>query len=310
MKNICLDSHIDLNILLGGVNHTMTDVVSMSIGYDDSVYILMSEKIPERINGMFVDTVANTRYYMLVLTVDWFSGELLHFEYGEFGKHRMNFHFIQPVEDRILLLGARTYNRQNGPENNAVIVDRDGRVAREMCLGDGIEDCLVTGDGRIITSYFDEGVFGNHGWTMPIGSSGLIVWDEFGNRIWKPDYPIYDCYAMNIDEKENLWFYYYNEFALVKTDFSADLVFHPEIKGASRFLLTKDTRQIIFNNGYNHYFEFTSALLQYDRISEYERCDVVYNDESLLLKGVKFRSSKALFLDKQGRLFAKDVIQL
>lgn len=35
-------------------------------------------------------------------------------------------------------------------------------------------------DGRIVTSYFDEGIFGNFGWDQPLGASGLVVWDEQG----------------------------------------------------------------------------------------------------------------------------------
>ena len=45
-----------------------------------------------------------------------------------------------------------------------------------FCLGDGIQDCVVKKDGTIITSYFDEGVFGNYGWDEPLGDCGLIAW--------------------------------------------------------------------------------------------------------------------------------------
>lgn len=310
MRNIYLDNPIDIKMILEEYNYSVDSVVNISIGYNDAVYILLSEKIPDRINGMFIDTKANTNYYMIILTIDWFGGELLHQEYHELGKHMMNFHFIQPIKDKILLLGARTYYRVSGPEHNAVIVSEDGSVHCEMCLGDGIEDCIVMTDGRIVTSYFDEGVIGNHGWDIPIGHCGLIVWDELGNRRWESNHPICDCYAINIDEKEHLWFYYYTEFALVKTDFKKEIVFHPDIRGAFGFLLSKDSRHIIFNNGYNNYSEFTSALIRYDKIGSYERTDVIYNEEQLSLKRFKFRSSEALFWDNKNRLFFKDIIQL
>ena len=38
---------------------TGLDYLSMSIGYDGKAYFLFSSKIPDRIDGMFVNTVAN-----------------------------------------------------------------------------------------------------------------------------------------------------------------------------------------------------------------------------------------------------------
>ena len=37
------------------------------------------------------------------------------------------------------------------------------------------------------------------------------------------NYSIYDCYAISLDEEENLWFYYYDEFRLVRTNFKEDV---------------------------------------------------------------------------------------
>lgn len=109
---------------------------------------------------MFVDTKANTEYSAIRLSVDWESGEVVHHELLEFGNHKMNFHFIQPIGENILLLGVRCMYYENpGPEKNAVLVDVMGNVVKEFCLGDGIQDCIVTDSGDIITSYFDEGVF-------------------------------------------------------------------------------------------------------------------------------------------------------
>lgn len=48
-----------------------------------------------------------------------------------------------------------------------------------------------------------QGIFGNYGWDEPIGNCGLIVWDENGNIVWKSKYLIYDCYAMNVDDRGN-----------------------------------------------------------------------------------------------------------
>ncbi len=62
-------------------------------------------------------------------------------------------------------------------------------------------------DGTIITSYFDEGVFGNYGWDEPLGACGLIAWTSEGTPLWKNEnYSIYDCYAISLDEEETCGF--------------------------------------------------------------------------------------------------------
>lgn len=95
-------------------------------------------------------------------------------------------------------------------------------------------------DGTIITSYFDEGVFGNYGWDEPLGACGLIAWTSEGTPLWKNEnYSIYDCYAISLDEEENLWFYYYDEFRLVRTNFKEDFVFELPIEGSGAFLLPR-----------------------------------------------------------------------
>ena len=101
------------------------------------------------------------------------------------GFHEMNFHHVMPLGEDILLVGARCRKYKDGTaENNGVLLKKDGTKLAEMCLGDGIESCIVTEDGRIITGYFDEGVFGNFGWDQPVGACGLIVWDARGQRLW------------------------------------------------------------------------------------------------------------------------------
>ena len=161
---------------------TGLDFVSMNIGYDGTVYFLFSSQIPARIDGMFVNTVANAEYTALAVTPSWESGVVEKVERFDLGKHTMNFHFIRPVPDgSFLLLGARcVYSEKNGPEKNAVFTDREGNVLRELTFGDGIQDCIVRNDGMIITSYFDEGIFGNYGWEEPIGSCGVCAWTTDG----------------------------------------------------------------------------------------------------------------------------------
>ena len=75
------------------------DYLSMSIGYDGKAYFLFSSKIPDRIDGMFVNTVANAEYTALVVSPSWESGELKKVERINLGRHVMNFRFLRPVPD-------------------------------------------------------------------------------------------------------------------------------------------------------------------------------------------------------------------
>jgi hypothetical protein len=103
---------------------------------------------------------------------------------------------------------------------NGHIFSSEGRFLHSFLLGDGIQDVQATRDGRIWTSYFDEGIFGNYGWNEPIGASGLICWDDTGTQryAYTPSSgldSICDCYALNVATDCDTWCYYYTEFPLV-----------------------------------------------------------------------------------------------
>lgn len=305
MKTLSLRNPLslkDLKIKHGIAPYTF---VGGCIGYNDEVYFLFSEHVPERIQGMFVNTRANTRYMAVHGIVDWTNEELVYDECLDFGIHEMNYHHIQPIGENILLLGSRSRLKNNGTyEKNACIVNRQGEILRAFCLGDGIEDCIVTKDERIITSYFDEGVFSD----APFGTSGLVVWDSQGGRIWENEkYWIMDCYAMNVDEQENLWFYYDTDFDLVRTDFERDTVYHPEIKGMSKFLITK-RMQLLCDGGYDNHGELLKTDILHDRLSDMETVHLEHDGKNLLLKNAIFYSSKAIFIDNRENLYFKDII--
>lgn len=284
--------------------------VNRSIGADGSVWLLFARTVPERIRGMFVDTEANTDYKALCLWVDWRSGNVLGEELYDLGFHQMNFHFIQPIGDDILLTGSRCMRYPDGrTEKNGVIVARDGEKLSELCFGDGIQELIVMEDGRIAAGYFDEGVFGNFGWDQPVGACGLIVWDRDGNRVWEnKKYPIYDCYAMNVDEQGALWFYYYDEFQLVKTDFIRDTVYHPGSEGSSAFLINRSHTGLLMNGGYGRYSQFDWYEIKGSTLGAKWPADVIFEDQTLLLKSYRFRGAKAVLLDCEGRMFFREVI--
>lgn len=302
---------INISELLNLHNIPESSVVNINIGYDKKIYILLSSDIPERINGMFVNTVANTNYSVFELSMDWENGILINSNYYELGRHLPNFHFIQPVKDKLLLLGARSFYRSDsGGEKNAFIMDRVGEVYNRFCFGDGIADCIALSDGKIITSYFDEGIFGNYDWDDPIGKRGLVVWNEDGEITWQANHDICDCYAINTDEAENIWFYFYTDFNLVKTDFRTEKIYTPNISGANVFLLTNDSQYIIFDKGYQNHSKFVYAPITYEKIGVFKPLEFVYQDQKIDCSLCIFRSSLAIIIDCQKRIFAKNIMSI
>ena len=300
---------IDLELLKEKYGLERDSLVSSSIGYDDGVYLLFSSHIPERIQGMFVDTAANAEYKALCLWVDWESGELIGEELLSFGVQKMNFHFIQPVGEYILLLGARVRQYKDGTEDqNAVFVSRRGTIISSICMGDGIEDCIALEDGRIITSYFDEGIFESPAGDRP-GASGLAVWNQQGKVLWKNTrYPIWDCYAINIDEQNNLWFYYYGEFNLVKTDFESDCIFQPGLRGSGAFLITKSQSGILMEGGYEERDSWKFIQLLGHTVGAASDVIFTFNGNPVRLERYSFRSSKAVIMDGEQHLFCLDIV--
>ena len=287
-------------------------IKDINIGYDDRIYILLIENIPEMIRsgfGVFVDPSADSGYSVIELTVDWESGELLNSEFYDLGELGPNFHFIQPIGDKLLLVGARTYYREDsGGDDNGFIIDRNGAVSEKFCFGDGIQDCIVLSDGRIVTSYFDEGVYGNYGWRRPVGCWGLVVWNENGEIIWEArNHRISDCYAMNTDEKEDLWFYYYDDFNLVRTDLKTETVYEPGIAGSNSFLITKDSRYVIFDAGYDKHGQYVYAPVFSEKIGGFKPMEFVFDGEKNECIFAKFHGSKAVLSDDGDRIFAKEI---
>lgn len=132
-----------------------------------------------------------------------------------------NIHDVQPLADELILVCARShYGGEGDSEKNGRVYTRDGKFTRAILLGDGIQTVQTTSDGHIWTSFFDEGVFGNFGWQEPVGASGLVAWDSDGSKLYEFQpteglEAICDCYALNVESDEDVWFYYYTQFPLV-----------------------------------------------------------------------------------------------
>lgn len=274
-------------------------LVDFSVSYDDGIYMLFSESLPDRIDGMFVSTKANSNYTAICIKLDWKQSLVKDVQCYNLGLLDYNYHFLRPYKDYFLLLGARCKKHSDDEaENNALILSREGHVIKEFCLGDGIQDCITTFDDKIILSYFDEGVFGNYGWNNPLGSSGLIVWDEFGRKIWEnKKYDIVDCYAINIDSQSRLWFYYYVNFDLVCTDYESDLILNPQISGAGAFAISKTINRIIMSGGYNddnfYLYDFDESR---SKIGKREAVGFTLNKGAVCLTQYHFFNANLLFI--------------
>ena len=138
------------------------------------------------------------------------------------------FPIVQPLPDGgLLAVASRCRVRDDShPERNASVYGPHGFLERSGTLGDGIEDVQVSPSGRILVSYFDEGVSGANGWSPytipPLGQAGLVEFSAMLTPIWRyaPPRgvgPIGDCYAMNV-VGEDVWATYFSDFPVVRVD--------------------------------------------------------------------------------------------
>ena len=174
-------------------------------------------------------------------------------------------------------------------------------------MGDGIQSVFVRPDNTIATSYFDEGVFGNYGWDDPIGSVGLIIWNSKGEQLSHADHDICDCYAMNIDEAGDIWYYYYYDFKLVCLANGKERDWEPHISGSHFVVITEDRQSVIFDSGYDNHGCYEKFDLNHEN-DQNEKVKLMYEGEDLLVKRHTSYSSKAFFIDNKSRLFVKRFI--
>lgn len=225
-------------------------IQSIRLGPDQRIFVLLIDRIPDRIKGMFVQASLNAPRTYKILIID--EGQI-----HEVVLTNQSFHYheVQPLQDQLLLVGARChYYGHNRYDLNARVYDRYGHVLHDFLLGDGIEHVQATSEGTIWTGYFDEGIFGNYGWNPPVGQAGLLAWDAQGNRLYTNDQAdIMDCYALNVVSNEDIWFYYYTDFMLGHiTGGTANPQLewiNPQISGSSGFCT--DGYHFLFRGGYN-----------------------------------------------------------
>jgi hypothetical protein len=244
---------LDLDNLLAGF-----DLVSISIGPAGELYLLAVEA-PADYRGVnaagvgFAKIVVDrTQDYVILCHHDGETAQV------RISGQRWNYHHIQPLPDgEILLVNARSRRRgKDDYDLNAKVLTDDGTQRREFLLGDGIQDVQTTADGRIWTSYFDEGVFGNYGWDDPVGWSGLALWNKSGELLYEytPSEGLdwmCDCYALNVVSNEEAWCYYYTQFPLVRIcNQQIQAFWDCPVQGAGGFALWQD--MVLFRGDYDN----------------------------------------------------------
>lgn len=309
-KNLPLFSIIDLD-QLRRENHLEDAVLTdFSVGWNRNVYLLLEQPSGQQGRGRLKTP---STYTVVEIKVDWTQQRVLEIVLFPIGFLKFQFHFLRPIDDNFLLLGARCAYREGSPDQNVWIVSRAGAVLSRFCLGDGIQNCVVKADSTIVTGYFDEGVFGNYGWAdprgghgyvPPVGECGLIAWTPAGVPFWKNEkYPIYDCYAISLDEDENLWFYYYDEFRLVRTDFKEDLVLDLPLEGSGAFSVAPSGERFLFQGGYQKHDKFYFLTRQGGRLGPKQEAVPIYDGSKIAVERCSLLDRRMLFLGKNNVLY-------
>lgn len=195
---------------------------------------------------------------------------------------QMEYDFIQPLQNQhILLVSARSnWYAEKKYDLNASIYNENGTLVRSFLLGDGIQDMYVTDKDMIWTSYFDEGIFGNNGWEEPVGVRGLKAWDKKGNEVFT--YPrsmihsMEDCYALNVVTDNDIWFYYYMEFALARYHNGELFYYKPGVKGADGFTIFQE--YVLFRGGYDNQEKYNLYRFRNKHVIKKE-CQVQFQTE-------------------------------
>jgi hypothetical protein len=160
--------------------------------------------------------------------------------------------YVQPYSNGVLLAGARSELADGVADKNAIALDWSGHEVGRFTLGDGIADVRVAGE-TIWVSYSDEGVFGNYGWTDPLGAAGLVAFGLAGEKKLEYDAAaagtdaISDAYAMNVAGESDVWVYFYTDFPIVRWSGGSYRGWSTEAAGA-RAIAVSSKRVLLFGD--------------------------------------------------------------
>jgi hypothetical protein len=214
-------------------------------------------------------------------------------------------------DGRVLVAGPRcSWRSETDFDRNGAVIDPKTGTVMRILLGDGIESIFIDALGRIWVGYFDEGVFGNFGWSdpgpPPIGSSGVVVFDAGGTILWK--YPqvgrnpsIDDCTAMNVSgDGAAIFFYSAFPVCTISRDFALSF-FSTPMRGCKAFALSGD--RVLFSGQFNDSAHTGyRGTLNPDRAAEMEQVTFLRPD------GVPIQASRIIGRGSRLHFFAEDAV--
>lgn len=292
-----------------------TQLTDFALAQDQHVYLLLERScaVPEGADSSALSWITSPSDYIVVdINIDWANQSIVEWQVYPLGVLKYQFHFVRPVGDNLLLLGARSAFDEKSPDRNAWLVSRTGDVLAKYCLGDGIQNCVITQDDSIVTGYFDEGVFGNFGWEEPLGAHGLNIWSNQGELLWSDaKRRIVDCYALNLDAQNRIWFYYYDDFDLVgiKPD-AEEIELMLPLDGCKTFAVADDGQSFVFDQGYNHHNQFCFLKRQGDSLKPQGMLIPTFQDKQVHVGDAHMLGSKMLFLSDKGSFYASTIESL
>lgn len=279
--------------------------LSIALGHENDVFVLLLEERIPLVDDCFPATVTKKRNRYQVIHLKDGQKKVI-----DLPKEKWNYHFIQPMDDgHFLLVCARSrYHDAQNIEQNARVYDENGLFIRSFCLGDGIEHVYVTKTQEIWTGYFDEGVYGNYGWEVPIGRRGLVGWDAWGAKLDSleedKEYFIHECMALNGEIAGGIGFF-----------FSLDLKFGVRKERHTTYYSSEETSYRAFamngdrivahrGNGKRTLFELQREGNEYKTVRNIELMKP--NGKPMKPQLVNNRENKLLFLDGE-ELFMYEV---
>lgn len=118
---------------------------------------------------------------------------------------------LVPFSDgRLLTIDCR--GGDSDREHNAIVYAHSGEKLADFHTDDAVQDVQISPGGYIWVSYFDQSETGQSD-CFSSGGQRLFSYASF----WKgKNLPrMYDCYALNVPNDREAWFYYFRDFPLV-----------------------------------------------------------------------------------------------
>ncbi|WP_227394977.1 hypothetical protein [Jeotgalibacillus aurantiacus] len=153
------------------------------------------------------------------------------------------------TDGTILLASCRCRRTEDWIQQNARRYTMDGECLDEFVLGDGISDLAIDDENTIWVGYFDEGVYGNLGWEEPIGYSGIAVFSEKGEVVFRPELPMmFELQGFNVQSADQVFAHYTLMSSFVYFDHFEE-VQHDEIEekiSFSQFILIDADTMLVY----------------------------------------------------------------